>query len=81
MRCAETTFFSYEIFNSSRILQACCIVSQSEVLPIITETNGSTSFAPFFLYFSNSLPTCQNNIRIINSFLMLSFVFIAVSAD
>ena len=40
MRCAETTFRSWGTPKPSSCVAACCMVSQSESLPITMPTKG-----------------------------------------
>ncbi|EMI14813.1 hypothetical protein C883_3335 [Bacillus stratosphericus LAMA 585] len=50
VRCADTTCFSYGMFNSSKISHACFIVSQSDVLPMMTPTSGFILSPPLSYY-------------------------------
>ena len=48
VRCAETTWHSCGIPNSVRIASAWAIVSQSDLLPMITPTSGRFSDTRLF---------------------------------
>src|SRR5699024_12388950 len=73
------TSFSYSIPSSSNTLHACCIVSQSEILPIMTPTDAIQSLLSYssiydvYVHFSKTLiplrsttPQTNNRLSIIH---------------